>query len=643
MFFCKSFFLHVSLFIIAQNVIANPLLPGLFESLDRIIKADTEESSDWNNVQINDSILLKKSREGTSFYIAPEFLQSILLNSTSQQAHLLKENFCSLADLLWLNLLRNGQGKFNAIPLLYSPGKASYETVWVSREGYAKYLMNTKCKKSEEAAYLFSAKNLPNVISQIEVPNPREEKACYELFHQALKDSKTPYLCYLVDSSAKGELSLKMVQSNQNKDIDESSKKIILQSLKAKELLGEIKYDYLQNLCGNLNNKEKFCSYFFSSDYWKKRMIQKSNEELLKPMCTDKDGKSCADMMNKNPSMCIWSMTNYPSLLPKVSCQESSIALNASSLNFNYRDCPGRIDNSAITNAGRILLHFGYDKILFAKMKKPQPPDFNWNSEMLCSANVATSFLDFSLKIDWETAWESKICFVDRLQRKNFCSPYIISNNEMSAFSLTNTVTEILKKANRMDKGYTCKTISTKQYDNKLLKFKTGCWILIPDQYEITTTLLKIVVDDREYRDVFSTQGNVKFPFTSFNTQTEYNNFQYKIERELDVKSSVIKTLPSAELFLKKDQAVINGVGCAEELLPDHFKTFTINQCSPISFIIAGLVKSSNIADAYAVVHSSIDEVASPRLISWKQVIFSVEAYQKYHPQLYWSLYGLSR
>lgn len=629
--------------LICNSAITNPLLPGLFESLEQIINTDTQESSGWNEIKGNDSILLKKSKEGTSFFIAPEFLSSLVLNATLQQKSLLKENPCSLADLLWLNQLRHGNGKFSAIPLLYSPGKASYETLWVTREGYAKYLMNSKCKKSEEAAYLFSSQNLPNVMAQFDLPAPKEEFSCYELYEQNLKSSKTPYYCFLMDSSEKGELSLKLLQSNKNRQIDESNKKLILQSLKVKEMLGEVKYDYLQNLCLNLHNKEKFCSYFFSTDYWKKKAVQKSSAELLKPMCPDKEAKLCADTMNKSPSMCSWSMLNYPGLLPRSNCQESSTALNSSSLNFNYRDCPGKLDNSAITNAGRILLHFGYDKILFAKSKKPQPPDQLWDSNLLCSSNIATAFLDFTFKIDWESAWSSKICFIDRLQRKNFCTPYVISNNENSAFSLTNSVSEILKKANRMDKGYTCKTISNKQYDNKLLKFKTGCWILLPEQYEITSTLLKVVVDDREFKDVFTLQGNVMFPYTPFNTQTDFNNFQFKLEKELDIKPISIKTISGAELHLKRNQAIIHGTGCAEELLPDYFRSFTINQCTPLSFIISGLVKSENITDIYAVVHSSIDEVAAPRLISWQQIIFSVEAYQKYHPQLYWSLYGLSR
>lgn len=638
--------LTLASFLFASSLgLANPLLPGLFESLEKIITLDSDESKDWKNTTAkNESLLIQKSRSGTTFFLAPEFLQSLLLNATSQQLILLAENPCALSDMLWLNQLRHGNGKFESVPLLYSPGKASYSTLWVSRESFAKYLMSTKCKKSEEMAYLFSAKNLPNVLSQVQTPQPKDEAACIDLLSENQKNPKTPYYCYLVDAAQKGEISLKLLQENSNnvKDLD-SKKKLVLQSLKVKEMLGPEKFDYLQNLCGNINTKELFCSYFFSNDYWKKKIINVSNSILLTPTCPDKDAKSCAEHINRTPTYCHWSMLNNPSLLPRANCQESSTALNFSSLNFNYRDCPARLANTAITNAGRILFHFGYDKILFAKSKKPQPPDIAWSPTTLCNTTSATALLDFTHKVEWDDVWNSKICFTDRLQRKHFCSPYLISNLPNSAFSLTSTVTEILKKANRMDRGYQCSLIDEKQYDNRLLKFKTGCWILTPENFEMTSTNVRVVIDDREQRDVFKISDKVTFPYLSNSTQTEYNNFQSKIEKELSIKASLIKTLSAAELHLKKPQAILHGIGCLEELLPDYFISNNLSQCSAAPFIISGILKSEKVADAYMVVHSSLDEVASPRIISWHQIVFSVEAYQRIHPRMAWSLYGLTR
>ena len=417
----------------------------------------------------------------------------------------------------------------------------------------------------------------------------------------------------------------------------------MLQSLKVKELLGIENFDYLRNVCENLNQEEKFCNYFFSSDYWKKKIINKDFEKLLQPVCPDLSPSDCANKINRNNNFCFWSMLDYPGLMPRPGCQESSTALNYSKLNITYRDCPGRIYNTNITNASRILTYFGYDKILFAKNNKIQLPDSQWSQTDICSANVATAFLDFLHKIQWDDIWNAKSCFEDKLQRKNLCAPYILSNLPSSAFSLSSTVTEILKKAKRMDKSYTCQIIDYKKFDNKLLNYRTGCWILITNNGELTSSQFKVVVDDRELRDVFTVQGSVHFAYQSFLNTNQYNNFQFKIEKELGIKNYNIKTLPELISFLQKPMSLVHGIGCLEELLPDFFPALSINSCNPVSFIIGGFIPSKNLAEAAIVVHTALDEIASPRLLPWHQIVSAVEACQKIHPQLTWSLYGLGR
>lgn len=623
----------------------NPLLPGLFESLEKIISLDNTESTTWKNtVTTSETELQEKVRTGTTFFLAPEFLQSLLFNASAQQLTIISHNPCALTDYVWLDQLHHGKGKLTTVPLLYSPNKASYSTLWVSRQTWAKYLMTSQCKKSEDMAYLFSASNINATLSQFQMQFPKDESSCRKQLDNTLKDEKTPYYCYLYSAAIKGEISLEMLKNNSNKHKNlDGKKKLVLQSLKVKELLGNEKFDYLRNMCENINNEEKYCSYFFTSDFWKKKIINKNFNSLLQPMCPTLSANECTDKINRNNNYCLWSMLDYPGLLPRSSCQESSTALNYSKININFRDCPGKLNNVNITNASRILLHFGYDKILFAKNNKLQPPDQLWSPEDICSANIATTFLDFVHKIQWDDVWTSKVCFEDKLQRKNFCAPYLMSNIANSAFSLPSTISEILKKAKRMDKSYTCQILDYKKFDNQLLKYRTGCWILAPTTGELTSTSFKVVVDDREQRDVFSIQGSVYFPYQSFMNANQYHNFQFKIEKELGIKSFNIKTLPSLIAFLQKPQTIAHGVGCLEELLPDYFPATTINSCKPMSFIIAGFIPSKNLAEAAIVVHTAIDEFASPRLIPWHQVASAVESYQKLHPQLSWSLYGLER
>lgn len=634
--------LSLSLALLAN---ANPLLPGLFQSLEKIISLDNEESKNWKiPANTSENQLLEKTRNNTQFYIAPEFLQTILFNASAQQLAIIGSNPCAIADYAWLDQLKHGKGKITSVPLLYSSGKASYSTLWIDRQSLAKYLMSTQCKKSEDMAYLFSSKNINNTLTQFAISFPKDELTCKKQLENILKDEKTPYYCYLYDAALKGEISLEMLKKNKgsNRNAD-NNKKLILQSLKVKELLGDEKFDHLKNMCENLNNEEKYCSYYFTNDFWKKKLINSTFANLLLPVCPDTDVNQCIDKINRNNNFCSWSMLDYPALLPRSVCQESSTALNYSKLNITYRDCPGRLNNPNITTASRILLHFGYDKILSAKNNKLMPTDPIWNPNDICSSNIATTFLDFTHKIQWDDIWNAKVCFEDKLQRKNFCAPYLLSNISNSAFSLQSTLSEILKKANRMDKSYQCQIIEYKKFDNKLLKFKTGCWVLIPSNGELTSSVFKVYVDDREQRDVFAVQGKVEFPYQSYQNTNQYHNFQFKIEKELGIKSVSLNTLSSLNLHLQKDQALAHGVGCLEELLPDYFSSTSINSCRPISFIVGGFIPSKNLAEAALVIHTALDEVASPRLISWQQVSAAVDAYQKIHPQSQWSLYGLFR
>jgi hypothetical protein len=627
-----------------QEARSNPLLPGLFESLEKIITLDNTESSNWKNATLaSESDLLAKSRTGTTFFLAPEFLQTILFNASAQQLEIMGHNPCAIADYAWLDQLRHGKGSVTSVPLLYSDNKASYTTLWVSRQTWAKYLMSTSCKKSEEMAYLFSSNNLNATLKKFSPEYPKDEPSCKKQLENVLKDEKTPYYCYLHSAAIKGEVSLELLKKSALTSNVENKKKLVLQSLKVKELLGNENFDYLRNLCENINNEDKYCNYFFSSDYWKKKIINKNHEKLLAPVCSDLSATECANKINRNNNFCLWSMIDYPSLLPRPSCLDSSTALNYTKLNINYRDCPARIHNSSITSASRILNHFGYDKILFAKNNKIQLPDQQWQPTDICSANNATNFLDFLHKVQWDDVWNAKVCFEDKLQRKNFCAPYVLSNLNNSAFSLSSTISEILKKAKRMDKSYTCQILDHKKFDPQLLKFRTGCWILITNTGELTSANFKVVVDDREQRGVFTVQGDVIFPYQSFLNSNQYHNFQFKIEKELGIKSYSLKTLPELTAFLKRPQAIAHGVGCLEELMPDFFPSLGINSCSPMSFIIAGVIPSKNLAEAAIVVHTAIDEFASPRLLPWHQIASAVEAYQKIHPQLVWSLYGLDR
>jgi hypothetical protein len=92
--------------------------------------------------------------------------------------------------------------------------------------------------------------------------------------------------------------------------------------------------------------------------------------------------------------------------------------------------------------------------------------------------------------------------------------------------------------------------------------------------------------------------------------------------------------------FLKKaNKAIVHGVGCAEDLLPSFFKSNSLNQCSPLPFIIDGMIKEND--KTVFVTRTAVDSLQAPRLISWSSIYSGVKSYQKIHPLRLWTLYGL--
>ena len=89
----------------------------------------------------------------------------------------------------------------------------------------------------------------------------------------------------------------------------------------------------------------------------------------------------------------------------------------------------------------------------------------------------------------------------------------------------------------------------------------------------------------------------------------------------------------------KNKKGIIHGIGCAEDLLPSFFKTKAFNQCSPLPFIIDGMLKEND--KVVFVTRSGADSLQAPRLVGWSLVYSAVKSYQRTHPLKLWTLDGL--
>ena len=79
----------------------------------------------------------------------------------------------------------------------------------------------------------------------------------------------------------------------------------------------------------------------------------------IKGAISEKQLAACRTKLLQDPRICVTSGSeNYPSYYPHPDCRDQSEALLNASLKSDYQDCPGNVDNIAITNVHRLMNHF---------------------------------------------------------------------------------------------------------------------------------------------------------------------------------------------------------------------------------------------------------------------------------------------
>jgi hypothetical protein len=114
----------------------------------------------------------------------------------------------------------------------------------------------------------------------------------------------------------------------------------------------------------------------------------------------------------------------------------------------------------------------------------------------------------------------------------------------------------------------------------------------------------------------------------------------YLLTRDFKQSGKSLNNLSGITKFFKSsNKGIIHGVGCAEFLLPTFFKLRSINQCTPLPFIIDGMIKE--VDKTVFTTRTAVDSLQAPRLISWSSIYSGVKSYQQLHPLKMWTMYGL--
>src|SRR5690606_13996261 len=129
----------------------------------------------------------------------------------------------------------------------------------------------------------------------------------------------------------------------------------------------------------------------------------------------------------------------------------------------------------------------------------------------------------------------------------------------------------------------------------------------------------KIIYNDRPI-DLITIKGRANIPYYPLTVREERFSQNYLLTHDFKKNGRKMINLSSIQKFFKKKKSgIVHGIGCAEDLLPGFFKAQTINQCTPLPFIISGILNEKD--NVVFVTRTAVDSLQAPRLISWSSIL----------------------
>jgi len=605
----------------------NTEYPGIIETFESLVQIDAKKFKSTNEILLKENKILADSSKVQQLELQPDFLNSIILHSNPGYIRIASSEKCRFYDAILADLLRSAEGKIKNVMVTYINPKGARESTILSKKDFLTNVVNRECPKTIQMIDQFQIKTLKNTLDSIifEVPTNIDQCRISHLSWQ--NNPKTPYLCQLheyIQDAKKGN----------NGASDFKQKQMLAKVIESK--LSLTNKDYLENLCTNLDNEKAFCDKFLNISFWNKISGQLQEKIYINEICkniqktqnlSENDYRICLNRIKNEPDLCLFNHGKFHHLTPSLDCEALSIALNHSSLKSNYDDCPGSSDQLAATNLSRVLLN----------LSPSAPGKFNGPCSVI-SAGETTKFRE---KFNDDENWSLQACYDHKLKEREVCENIFFGNYEDHPKSLTSAVARILIETRGAEKNLKCNMISSETYNPMLLEFKTGCHIIY-NKYECLQSQCnhKILYNDRPITFI-RIKGRSLLEYFPLNMKTERFALQYLFKNDFKQSVSQISNLTFAKNFFKKsEKKLLYGVGCAADLLPGYFKVRTFNQCSPLPFIIDGLVKDGE--DIAFVIRTAADSLQTPRLISWPNIFSGVKSYQMYHPLNIWTLYGLN-
>ncbi|MBC7429518.1 MAG: hypothetical protein H7336_12950 [Bacteriovorax sp.] len=593
--------------------------PGIIESLERLLDLHKDQyQKNKSSIQSN----LKVVSDLTSYTdikLDPQYMKSIIFHSDERFLKLAQKNECFFLSVLETNLFKTAEGNIDSILIAYKNKDGTTSSATMLKDDFFDQIYKKKCLNNREYSILFSETNTQKTVEGIKFSIPRNKSECSNIHKEWLDNPFTPYLCRIQQLFKKPGL---------KKQADFYKERIPL-----------MQRIYLDNLCNSISNPEMFCMNYLKSDVWNKILNSELPDYKMSYKCqqmfnkkeklTTQEMKNCASKLASDSTFCeTRGNLDYPSNFPLQNCNNISLALNKSKLVNDYHDCPGNIDNEALTNIHRIVNHFAPRKIV--------------TNKETCSGEANYTLAKLDLEVKHEAGWPLKVCYLNRIDNKQACTTYIPGSRAGEPLSEDQVVAKILYTQKGAPQKTTCRIVDSKTYNPLRSEFKFGCYIVYSAESCSAVSCDKKVIWEEKLQPDIKFTGIPIFDYFPTNFMSERYSFTSLIDEVKRTQERVIKNLTDLKYYLDKmPNGIIHGIGCAEDMLPEQFQRIAINQCHPMPFIIDGHIEKNN--ETLLVSRLAIDDVHTPRLITWPHIFNAVSAYQDLQPLNTWTLNGIKK
>ncbi len=599
--------------------------PGIVQTFEKLIQIDTEKYNKRQDLLIKNGRIFDNAKNVTQLELEPDFLNSIILHSDPGYLRMAGADKCRFYEAILTDLLKSAEGKINNVLMTYVENDIRQSAI-MNKKDFLSKVVNEECPETQKMIPMFQVKTLDGTLKEIDFSIPTGIDQCRNIHLGWVNNPKTPFLCQIYEY-------VKEAKSGGGNPNDLQQRQAVAKILESKQSL--LQKDYIENICKHLDDEDLFCEEFLNVSFWTKVSGGQKDKIYAEDICrqilskrelSDPQYSACLSRLKKEPDLCLYPTNKNSGLRPQPDCDQLSLALNHSSLNANYRDCPGNSDQLIATNLGRILHHFGSGGSV--------------PSSGVCSVLSAGMTYNFNKTFDNTENWQLEACYHDKLVDREVCQQTFIGQYGVLPESYTYVVANILQNTRGADQSLKCEMLDSNEYNPLILKYKSGCYIVYErEQCFISECKHKILYNNNPINFI-KLKNKVQIDYFPRTVREERFSQNYLLTHDFKKKGQLINTLSKVQNYFKKSKSnIVHGVGCAEDLLPSFFKASTLNQCSPLPFIISGILNNNE--KTVFVVRTSADSVQAPRLISWSNVYTAVKNYQRTHPLKLWTLYAL--